>query len=633
MLSPTGKGHLDPPPTQVGKRPSLAVLVACATLGMASILVFLLLVLGIPVKGKSSLTENSTYCCPDVARQLIKAANFSLNACDDYFMYTCYNWRALGDESTERFSFPAVFLSVTTGRSRSAAGKAISRFHHSCVLTLGQEVDLPAKAMTALLDSTEASKDMSPTGILRVLLQLSLLHRLYTPVNLQLIPGRQGAVSKLLLRSQRRPSSDAWKFWQGQEGLLRAFNARLGISVDKRELLRLENRTASKAPKTEHHAPNMDLLKNLVPNVSKYQWIEMMKPFYFGPLPTVLVHTDIEVIRQELFALTVDGSERREARLAFLLVGASVDLLDDFFYPRLSTRWPSLFRYCGGHTKGLLSLWRILMKEEFTDPRKDAIVGSLFTTIKEAVTGDALQLLDPVDSGKARDLLSAVRLVRPRDLVPRNIALPVTGKTLYLDTLAIQKFDVTMGKSFEAQDGDVYNPGLYGYAKRLPFYQANTLVVPALSYLFLRFPNDTDPAINMAIIGVKLSLIFWKIVFDSKDWSLASKSRIEEIISCSGLWGAVNRRSWNLHRLSLRSAVRAASASGLNWHRLLDAWVLVRLSRAQMFYMKYVTRFCDRNNTYSSERVHYALHSIRDFREAYGCASPANISSQCSFDI
>ncbi|CAN7938404.1 unnamed protein product [Ixodes hexagonus] len=629
MFSPTSNEHLDPPPTQVDKRPSLVVLVIYAALGITSILVFFLLALGIPVQVKTVHGENSSYCCPEVAYHLIKAANLSLNACDDYVTYTCYNWHALSDEDSGKLSFVTVYESVTTGRLHSPVGKTISGFHQSCVLTLGQEVDLPSKAMSALLESTEASKDISSTGILRVLIQLSLLHELYTPVSLQVLPGRQDVASKLLLSFKRRPSSDAWRSWAGQEALLRTFNERLGVNVYERELLRLENRTASKAANHGRHVSNMDLLKNVVPNVTKYQWIEMMTPFYVGPLPTLLVHTDIEVIRQELFALTVDDSERREAQLAFILVGASVDLLDDFFYARLSTKWAALFRYCGGHTMNLQSLWRILMKEEFTSPTKDEVMGSLFAAIKEAVTGDALKLLDPVDSGKVRDLLSAARLARPKDIVPHNIALPVTGRGLYLDTLMLQKFDVTVRKSLEARGGDVSNLNLYEYVRKFPFHRANTIIAPALSYLFLRFANDTDPAINMAIVGVKLSLVLWKLVFDYKDWSLASKSRLEEMINCS----AVHRRSWNPHRLSLRSAVRAASASGLEWHRLLDVGILRSLSRAQMFYMKHVTGYCDEKDTYVSEGVHYALHSIPDFREVYGCASPANISPQCSLDV
>ncbi|CAN8003448.1 unnamed protein product [Ixodes pacificus] len=374
----------------------------------------------------------------------------------------------------------------------------------------------------------------------------------------------------------------------------------------------------------------MDLLENLVPNVSKYQWIEMMTEFYVGEPPTTMFYPDVGALRQQLFVVTSDAGERREAQLALLLVGASADLLKYNVHKIMADKSANVIRYCGVRTKHLVSLWKILMKE-LTDPTKDDVVGSLFKATKETVTLDSMALLDPMDADKARRLMSAVRLVLPKDIVPHGITIPFTGKGFYSDMLTMWHFDVTMAKSLVAEGGDLHYFSIYKSNLESPVFQENVVLVPALSYFLLRFDNDTDPAINMAIVGVKLTRIFWDVIFEVEDWTPASNSRIGEMVACSKFWTRDNHRELTLQRLSLRSAIQAVAASKRDWHRLLDVWSLSRLSRAQMFYMKYVNEYCDQKDEYTFQTINALLPSIRDFREAYSCASPVDNSS-CFLD-
>ncbi|EEC04488.1 hypothetical protein IscW_ISCW002527 [Ixodes scapularis] len=630
MLSPTGNEPFQASPKKAGKHPSFAELLLCATLGISVTALLLLLILGIPVKDKIILKENHTYCCPDEASELIRAANFSLNACNNYLKYTCYNWHSLSDERAQKNSFTALFISVTTGSSSSEVGRAISKFYRSCVLTLGRRDHLPARAISALLERTNASRDMTSKDVLRVLMQLSLLYQLYTPVKLSVLEAVKSTVLTLTIPAYRRTVSDPSRSWDDQEALLAAFNKRLGVTVKRQELSRLENKTAVRVTKREEQALNMDLLESLVPNVSKYQWIEMMTEFYVGESPTTMFYADVGALRQQLFVVTSDAVERREAQLALLLVGASVDLLKYNVHKNMADKSANVIRYCGVRTKHLVSLWKILMKE-LTDPRKDDVVGSLFTATKETVTLDATALLDPLDADKARRLMSAVRLVLPKDIVPHGITIPFTGKGFYSDMLTMWHFDVAMAKSLVAEGGDLHYFSIYKSNQEFPVFRENAVLVPALSYFLLRFDNDTDPAINMAIVGVKLTRIFWNVIFEVKDWTPASNSRIGESVACSKFWTRDNHVEMTLHRLSLRSAIQAVTASKRDWHRLLAVWSLSRLSRAQMFYMKYVNEYCDQKDEYAFQKISALLPSIPDFREAYSCASPVNNSS-CFLD-
>ncbi|CAN8007292.1 unnamed protein product [Ixodes pacificus] len=40
-------------------------------------------------------SSNLTYCCPNLAAELVKAANFSLDPCTNFLNYTCYNFHRL----------------------------------------------------------------------------------------------------------------------------------------------------------------------------------------------------------------------------------------------------------------------------------------------------------------------------------------------------------------------------------------------------------------------------------------------------------------------------------------------------------------------------------------------------------
>ncbi|CAN8014178.1 unnamed protein product, partial [Ixodes persulcatus] len=409
---------------------------ACLTLALV------ILVVMTDAKGTASRNDTS-YCCPDVASQLIAAANFTLDPCGDYTKYVCHNMDALSRKKVHSQSLEALPISATIGLFRSPAGKYIAAFHRSCLFTLGLGSDLPEKAMTALVETTGVSKTMSPTDVLRVLIQQSVLHGLHTPVDINVFQIDEGINVFTMTPDVRSTFAGGRYDYVGQK-VLSAYNEILRVNVSKED----ESKLNSSSPETKRGSvrcnDSFQILHTLVSGVSQQEWIAMAAPFHIGPTPSVTCYSDIDFIGEILHVLTSD-SERREVQLALLLVMCSVDLVLRRYAHQPNPK--SLFWRCESWTNQLTPLWRITGHEQLSDSRRDHEVRGIFIATKKAVIGDVLELLHPVDASDAVRLLSTVRLVLPKQLIPDDLP---SQKPNYLNALTMKLYRLTADKRLEA---------------------------------------------------------------------------------------------------------------------------------------------------------------------------------------
>ncbi|CAN7939833.1 unnamed protein product, partial [Ixodes hexagonus] len=617
----------------------VAVLLCLAFGIICLVFFFALIVMIAQKKGITHENNSSSYCCPDVASQLVKAANLSLDPCRNHFMYTCHNWPALRNQIASNHSPDAIYASTISGRFKSPAGKAIFGLHGSCLYTIGRGSELPARAISALLETAKVSRGMAPVDVLRVLIQLSLLHQLHTPIMVDVHFNAQVAVSSLVVRSNPVSRSVMSHIIGDQPEMLKTFNEKLRVNVKPEELSSImEKLRASNRMKRLHFAENLEPLGSLVANVSKHQWLAMATPFYFVPPPTVLTYSDIDHIRETLHLLITDSSERQEVQLALLITMAGVHLTRYYPYPVPFREPELLFPYCGHLTRKFGSSWRILAKEELTDPKKDDVVRSLFGKIKTAVVVDMQKLFDLQDWTAARHALSSIRLILPADLVARNVSVPVPREDFYSNLLKMQHHNMAEQKRLVNQGFDfIYYHN--EFQTDLQPLGKKAVLMSSLSYYLLRFGENTDPAINTAKIGIQMAFFLWQVLFDSKDWTRGTMTRIQEYHSCST--GSVSTSltqvdliKYTLQRLSLDSAARSARTEGPKWHLPLNVWGISHLSRAQIFYMMFTTKYCPfETNSSAVITVNALLPGIRDFREAYACPQSVNSASNCSFDF
>ncbi|KAG0438809.1 hypothetical protein HPB47_016859 [Ixodes persulcatus] len=590
---------------------------ACLTLALV------ILVLMTDMEGTASRNDTS-YCCPDVASQLISAANFTLDPCGDYTKYVCHNMDALSRKKVDSQSLEALHISATIGLFRSPAGKYIAAFHRSCLFTLGQGSDLPEKAMTALVETAGVSKTMSPTDVLRVLIQLSVLHGLHTPIDINVFQIDEG-INVFTMSPEVRSTFAGARYDDVGQKVLSAYNEILRVNVSKEDVSKLN----SSSPETKRGSVRCNnsflVLHTLVSGVSQQEWIAMAAPFHIGPTLSITCYSDIDFIGEILHALTSE-SERREVQLALLLVMCSVDLV----LRRYGHQPNTLFSRCESWTNQLTPLWRIIVHEQLTDSHRDRDVRGIFIATKKAVTGDVLEFLHPVDASDAVRLLSTVRLVLPKQLIPDDLPLPEAEPNYYLNALTMKLYRLTVDKrlgAFVKNPYEFHHASLETTIRRL---HNDVLLVPSLAYPMFMFGDDVDPAINAVTLGVEMAFEMWSLVFDFGNWSEESASRIREHVACSSVG---NSRGSNFHtkaRLSIKSASASVRAVGRPWQQPQYVWSHNRLSRAQMFYMKFATQRCA--GWRGTKSVNDVLTSLRDFREAYSCFLSASKAVNCSFD-
>ncbi|CAN8010630.1 unnamed protein product, partial [Ixodes pacificus] len=418
--------------------------IACLIMAFAC-LTLALVILVVMTDTEGTAPRNDTnFCCPDVASQLIMAANFTLDPCGAYTKYACHNMDALRRKKVDNQSLEALHISATIGLFRSPAGKYIAAFHRSCLFTLDQGSDLPEKAMTALVETTGVSKTMSPSDVLRVLIQLSVLHGLHTPVNIMVLPLYEGS-NIFTITPDVHSTFAGGRYEYVRQKVLTAYNEILRVNVSKEDLSKLH----SSSPKTKLGSmtcnDSFHVLHTLVSGVSQQEWIAMAAPFHIGPPPSVMCYSDIDFIGEILHALTSE-SERREVQLAVLLVMCSVDLV----LRRYAHEPNTLFSRCESWTNQLTPLWRIIAHEQLTDSQRDRDVRSIFIATKNAVIGDVQELLHPVDASNALRLLSTVRLVLPKQLIPDDLPFPEAEPNYYLNALTMKLYRVTVDKRLEA---------------------------------------------------------------------------------------------------------------------------------------------------------------------------------------
>ncbi|CAN8028358.1 unnamed protein product, partial [Ixodes persulcatus] len=435
-------------PTTAGTVDSSRILsvtvIACLIMAFACLtLALVILVVMTDTEGTAPRNDTS-YCCPDVASQLIAAANFTLDPCGAYTKYVCHNMEALSRKKVDNQSLEALHISATIGLFRSPAGKYIAAFHRSCLFTLGS--DLPEKAMTALVETTGVSKTMSPMDVLRVLIQLSVLHGLHTPVNI-IVDQLYEGTNVFNMTPDVRSTFAGGRYDYVRQKVLTAYNEILRVNVSKEDLSKLH----SSSPKTKLGImtcnDSFQILHTLVSGVSQQEWIAMAAPFHIGPTPSVMCYSDIDFIGEILHALTSE-SERREVQLALLLVMCSVDLVLRRYAHQPNPK--SLFSRCEGWTNQLTPLWRIIAHEQLTDSQRDRDVRGIFIATKKAVTGEVLEFLHPVDASDAVRLLSTVRLVLPKQLIPDDLPLPEAEPNYYLNALTMKLYRLTVDKRLEA---------------------------------------------------------------------------------------------------------------------------------------------------------------------------------------
>ncbi|CAN7946817.1 unnamed protein product [Ixodes hexagonus] len=94
MSTPMSKEALVAARAEPQRQAIFTIVIVCVVVGTLC-LALLMLAVNIAPSKQLWTTSNLTYCCPDIASELTKSANFTLDPCTNFYNYTCYNFHHL----------------------------------------------------------------------------------------------------------------------------------------------------------------------------------------------------------------------------------------------------------------------------------------------------------------------------------------------------------------------------------------------------------------------------------------------------------------------------------------------------------------------------------------------------------
>lgn len=568
------------------------------------------------------------YCCPDVVELLIRSANMSMEPCSDFYGHTCYNWAASKQDVTGERIFNEIFSAAFQGKFSRPAGKAIFAFVQSCLAANVNRYELLPKTVSALAEKIIPSGNIQAVNVLRTIVRLSLLYELISPVGM-LVDAVRGhpTATKLVLLSSNASLFFSPMFTMFRQSALSAFNKEYDVNVSMDALSNLARSVVHAGPRIVTRDFNWSVLSDLVPNVTHATWCSLITEFYGGPFPTEVHHTTLSILRKDFALLTSGRGSQLTAALALVILEAASNMVRGFF--QMTRVGPAglveLFQRCEAGAIHVKPLWTQLHIEELTDLEKDRTVRAMFQTVKDAVSQDMFDLLEPGDLALSLRALSERRLILSSELHNPIVPFPVLGNNFPRNFLVIREYDSQVLRHETSLGINIFLSAAFG--ANIRYMSENLVLIPAQKYLFMNFHPGADPSINLAVVGVELAFNLWRTTLRLKQNSSFYKSRVSNMTRC-----VFGHLAQVFHPLSIMSAARAARQLEVNWNKPINVWGVSRLSRSQIFYMKYgFTYLCGGSGVgYNPHLFNRMIRSLTDFRGAFDCPSNnIGISNGC----
>ncbi|KAH9380396.1 hypothetical protein HPB48_017609 [Haemaphysalis longicornis] len=622
------EAEIDESPSFNNKRAPSSPAFVCGLVGTFITMLAIVLLLYVYEKPPVQQVTTSTFCCPRVLKEILGAANPTIDPCRSFFDHTCYAYVPIQGGYTQR---PPLNTDPVDGFPTTEAGRAVAAYHRSCMSLAEAETTAHGRlAADGLLNVTSPPKSsFTSHHLVSLIIELSLKYGLPALLRFDL---KMGGNSTVLLKISPAPleflpeapspntvselKADAF------EVVKEYFSLKLSLQeVDAF----LDKVTDSMTNATETYT--LDSLGDIHSELTALHWKEMLGAFEI-PDRVNVQGVPLKELKDKFAHILQPG--QRVLTLVSALVSASVRLASRLVVHDSTSE--DRRRECRKRANELLP-FRVLDRiSHFRSKSQDHAILEAFKIIGGAVLTRAKSGMTSDDFRRLETTLSGMRVALPSQVIPEDLAIPTMTSNYARAELAARAY-VRRAQRHQMISLGVSEGFSRHFLQKNGSFTEGVLVVPTHVYTALPPVNATDPLLHASTVGVYIADALWNFVF-SNDWGPLSNAALREY----GICIQDNSRSlieWpsEIMWLSLATSIDAARDS--HWGSLVrpaDAW---EVTRGQLFFMSFVHYLLCRDPSSRLETfgwdVNIFLSAFEDFSARSAATSRSRRSqAQCA---
>ncbi|KAH7937477.1 hypothetical protein HPB49_012652 [Dermacentor silvarum] len=580
-------------------------------------MVAIILLLSMYEKPSTRRSTSAPFCCPDVLRQLLSAANLTVDPCRSIFGYTCYAYVATRSDAREPVRLNTDPLD---GFPKTEAGRAIAAYYRACVLSLNKRdsaVGKPSASALVAVAHPARSASVTSQGVLELIMNLSLKYGLPSVVEFSVGAGpdltRFLTISaSSLSASNENHSPDRLKTMKTNalETLNSVLYSEVSVSDVDAFLRDLEKFNVGTTNNYTLYS-----MGDVSPEISLAQWKDLLSSA--GITDSASIFSIPKEALKGMFSLVLKP-ERRQTAVVSALVVASVKLTSIVFIEANSREAKA--KVCRSRAKELLPLWILDGVQLSQSPAQDVAVRKAHAIVADAVTRKAKSGMAGDDFSKLKETLKDVRVILPSEVVPADLTIPVMTSEYALAELVTRAY-MLRARQYQRFTLAIPEDLLRDFLKNHATIRHNISAVPAVVYNLLSFSNVTDPLLLSSTVGVYLADSLWRFVFESK-WSNASNEALNGYRSCIEN-GSRSLIEWPSKLLWLSVQTSVEISKDADWDAKVDTGVHWSVTRSRLFYVAFVHYLMCRspNSKYATfgEDVDVFMSAFEDFYRAFSC--------------
>ncbi|KAH7976754.1 hypothetical protein HPB52_018997 [Rhipicephalus sanguineus] len=563
-----------------------------------------------------------SFCCPEDAREAARYLNTSLDPCQDFYARVCDGvikfklWKQIVRQSElERIMVTGV---VPRALRSVDATQFIIRYYKSCIETISQEDEFISNMARALARETRGFLgNPDSRNALAYVAAASLWYKLPSAIEV----GYDAEIPVVTLSVVADTVCDAGDLPpRVVSSSAHAVEEVANVSVTPDEVLQLSARVCSRYRSVSvkyHWNGNGHDFNRSVWNLDDLRSALVVVGYVVDEKTRIRVN-DVAGLRAVLGFYGDVDHQANGAKAGYLLLHSLASLTRQFYPAHDVGSWQHVFQVCNDSVGQIEMVWGLFAAEVLTTPEKDDRLRRIFDAVRDAVYKDCRANLvsDTEDVERLRDLIGRLSLYLTMDARWANVSVPKATRDFAENLLRGRVYDFHAKRERQLQSGRHQNASAIRY-----------LWVPLVMYDIIRTGSEIP---DMATLGWWMAQIIWDEVLDSRFWTPKAEAVIQRLRSCfeSDGHGEAASVSFNL---GLSSVLKAFSRP--DWHTVRQAWSLLRMSHAEIFYTLAVYYRCPtRVSPRRARLINEALAYAGDIASAFRCPSdsPMAKKSRCS---
>ncbi|XP_075530002.1 uncharacterized protein LOC142563327 [Dermacentor variabilis] len=608
----------------VGFSCSLLIFVAACALVLLSVQLA-------AMRRNDTVLRETPFCCPKQAATLFAVIDNQAEPCEDFYAYVCRNAveQGFAQKHAAHDILWDIDAHIMTGTSNysSKSAAALQAFYESCIREVWQPDMRLKDAVAAVLEIANTTKRMSQAQLLRFALEVQGRYTLHFCFAI-FLGGTDVYIQRNLFQiATYKGLCDESCFAPA----LSAVNAHIGANCTIEQIAAWGRLFSDRFT-----APGFTTWDELLAAFGGIEPEEFKAIFIEFGIDMDAVESVIVDSKAQLF----NDIERlwkvanQPLSLCYVLVYLVLDTIELLVQGDATINSPTatIREVCGDHLHRCLEMWQVTYVAALTSADKDRQLHAIFEATRRSFIGyEPLRRLVAAgdDTANFESLVQNMSLMLPRDLVLREMGMPVLNKSGFVRNIfRIMSFEYNT-KTEKLRRGlpVFFDSSRELTINRMLFVDQRTLYVTASAYAWMS-EGTTDPLLADApVIASRMASLMWRKVEKWDGWSENTRDALHSFRECAvRVEDLLKYGDHDLLALTmgLRIAALAATASSTagdiartQWFRMKSAWSLYRMSEAQFFYARYAYFRCSPDNPPGS--VMGPIVHDPDFATAFRC--------------